>query len=400
MNRILAVRLVIVLLITSSCGRESQTQIEDENTPEWEGKAQLLQEVVIGVGRESDEYYLGRPVGIAAYGDHIYILDNQVPILRMYDFQGNHVRDIGRIGQGPGEYQIPWALGISSADGTIFIREAMGGVLHEYSRTGEPLGIRRPALGQASLARTLHLKVLRTSIPYIRAQNYRRDQESKTGGYAVEMMVGVDPSGSFIDTLLVPEYLDQSYILTVDTPDGLTVSEWVPFSPRQIWTMSPSGSLIHGVSDTYRLEIVSPDRGVQTIQREIEPVPIKPDERRLYEQQIRFSFRNANSGWRWNARSTPQYKPYFSFVFADQSGRIWVLRQGPGSISQGDETWQDSNVFDVFREDTGRFLGEVEVPKGLQIFPEPFAENDLFLAHLMDQEGVPIVIRYRLVIPE
>ncbi len=400
MNRFVAVCLIITILIISSCGRESRLHIEENETPEWEGKAQLIQEAIIGVGQESEEYYLGRPVGIVAHGDHIYILDNQVPILRMYDLQGNHVRDIGRIGQGPGEYQMPWSLGINSVDGTLFIREAMGGTLHEYSREGDPLGLRRPALGGASVAPTLHLKVTNTGIPYIRVSKYRRDQESKTEGYQTNYMVSVDPSGSLIDTLFVPDYLDQSYLLVAHTPEGLPISERVPFSPEQIWTMSPSGILIHGISDSYHLQLVAQDGSEQTIHREVTPVEVLPNERRWYEQRIRDSFKRFDTGWRWNAKATPTYKPYFSFIFADQNGRIWILRQGIGRFKESEDIWQNMLNFEVFEENTGRYLGEVEVPDGIMLFPEPFVLDDTFFALFSEQDGASVVKRFRLVIPQ
>ena len=45
--------------------------------------------------------------GLAANDDYIYVGDGSVPVIRVYDYAGQHVFDIGREGQGPQDRRDP-----------------------------------------------------------------------------------------------------------------------------------------------------------------------------------------------------------------------------------------------------------------------------------------------------
>jgi hypothetical protein len=53
------------------------------------------------------------------------------------------------------------------------------------------------------------------------------------------------------------------------------------------------------------------------------------------------------------------------------------------------------DVFDM----EGRYLGEVDLPEHFRSSPQPVIDGDLVIAYLEDEEGVPSVKRYRLVVP-
>ena len=59
---------------------------------------------------------------MVASADRIYVLDNQIATVRVYDLAGRHLMDIGGRGQGPGEFMFPEHLAIDP-DGTIFVRD-------------------------------------------------------------------------------------------------------------------------------------------------------------------------------------------------------------------------------------------------------------------------------------
>jgi hypothetical protein len=60
--------------------------------------------------------------------------------------------------------------------------------------------------------------------------------------------------------------------------------------------------------------------------------------------------------------------------------------------------WRDEYVYDLFDTD-GRYLGVVEVPDGFRLSPRPYIRDDLVVALVEDEEGVPYVKRFRLVAP-
>lgn len=80
------------------------TTVVDESGSVWGGTARLVEDLSIGVETGEDAYVFGAISGVAADESRIYVLDSQVPALRVYDHQGVHVLDIGGEGQGPGEF--------------------------------------------------------------------------------------------------------------------------------------------------------------------------------------------------------------------------------------------------------------------------------------------------------
>jgi hypothetical protein len=126
-------------------------------------------------------------------------------------------------------------------------------------------------------------------------------------------------------------------------------------------------------------------------------------ERRAYELM-----RDVDPKWKWDGPAIPDTKPFFSAIVPDRSGRLWVLREGEGHPVEGWTEpdnwrgWQDypawfpERWFEVFQEDTGRYLGRVEVPEDFRVEPEPFIQGNTVVALTEDTHGTPIVKRYRL----
>jgi hypothetical protein len=79
---------------------------------------------VLTFGRESgpDHYTFGRITGArVGYDGTLWVFDAQVPALRQYDTAGTFIKQVGRGGQGPGEY--PSLLSYAPMpDGGIVIR--------------------------------------------------------------------------------------------------------------------------------------------------------------------------------------------------------------------------------------------------------------------------------------
>ena len=65
-------------------------------------------------------YLFGAITAAWATSDRIYIVDSQVPAVRAFDHQGNYLFDVGRPGQGPGEYIQPMALALGG-DGRVIV---------------------------------------------------------------------------------------------------------------------------------------------------------------------------------------------------------------------------------------------------------------------------------------
>ena len=89
----------------------------------WGGKARLVEEISIGSLDGDDDDLLGRIRSITCDGERIFVLDDTVPVVRVYDLNGQHLTDFGRDGDGPGEFRRPRSMAINPADGTLFVRD-------------------------------------------------------------------------------------------------------------------------------------------------------------------------------------------------------------------------------------------------------------------------------------
>lgn len=75
----------------------------------------FAEDLTIGVEEGEADYMLYSPVDIDADPDgNIYILDLKDALIKKYDSQGIFVKDIGRSGKGPGEFDYPSHLEIDS----------------------------------------------------------------------------------------------------------------------------------------------------------------------------------------------------------------------------------------------------------------------------------------------
>ena len=370
----------------------------------WGGTARLVEEASIGVEEGPDEYMLGRVRSLFVHNEQIYVLDNQVPVLRIYDLAGNHLRDIGGQGAGPGEFEDPRSITIDPADGTIYVRDGTLGRIIRFTAEGEPLDT-WPLMAGLSTGTQMVMSV--DGSVYTPVYRIDFDADLFTKG-----MARMGPEGAIGDTIYGPEFDFEEWEVEVRAEDDDQISiDLVPFSPEEMWVLSPGGAVIGGISEEYRFEIHGGEGRITVVEKSWERIPVDPGEARWYRNRLIADFRTVLPGWAWNGREIPRHKPAFAQLIPDQSNRIWVRRQGPGINIEGcDENpedsseflrnpcWKDSFTFDVF-DLNGQYLGEVDVPDGLLPRPEPFIEGDMMVALLQDEEGVQYVKRYRLVLP-
>lgn len=85
-------------------------------------------------------------VGIDRRRQRIYVLDEAAPRILVFDFDGALVGELGREGQGPGEYVDPVGLSVDR-DGRVYVIDPGRGSIHVWSAEGEYLDSRELAAG-------------------------------------------------------------------------------------------------------------------------------------------------------------------------------------------------------------------------------------------------------------
>ncbi len=376
------------------------TVVRTDSGSEWGAPASLVKEVSIGEMDGAPEYLFGSVTGLAVAPDGtIYVLDRQGPELRAYDAQGAYVRTIGTKGEGPGELKQPDSGLTVLSDGRVVVRDPGNARLQVYGPDGAPAGAWR---GRGGFFTSAPLWRDRDDNVYTQVL---LNQGAAPGDWHMGLVRLAD-DGTPGDTLRPPDVGFEAPSIEAHSPDGRGISRnSVPFSPSERYAVHPDGYFIHGVSTTYRVELLEPGAPL-ILERAAPPVPVAAGEKEEAEARTTRNMQRTAPGWRWNGPAIPDTKPAFSELMVGADGRIWVQVAQPG-VERDDpnydpkdpdaveQRWHEPVAFDVFEED-GTYLGQVHTPDGFSTNPRPVFDGDQVWAVVRDDLGVERVVRFRV----
>lgn len=346
------------------------------------GVASAIEELAIGVEFGDDEYMFGNILSVAVGADGaMYVSDRQQDIVRMYDAEGVFVRDIGRQGQGPGEYTVAPMLSVLP-EGDLAVREGMTSRISFFSAAGEYVD---------SFPSVPGYSIVVDRDGNIHAQRFEGDVE----------LVTYSRQGEELGRVTFPPQDragESTFVL------GFGEGDIFPFPTETLSAWSPFGYLVTGRNDVYDIEIRNPEGAVH-LRRDVEPAPVSSEEQAEWEafrQSLVERARSRNRDTRYEP--IPDMKPFFRQIWVGEDGRIWVFRYVAAEKRQDIEplperpertllTWRERWTYDAFEPD-GTFLGSVVVPETLR----PFVfRGDRIWGALTDDDGVERVVRLRVV---
>jgi hypothetical protein len=372
----------------------------------WRDTAQLVPEVTIGMFDGPEEYIFGQIVSLAHGADGtIFVMDRQVPALRVYDADGTYRTTFGREGGGPGEYKRPdGGLNVLS-DGRIVLRDPGNARIQVYSPQGEDLDTWR-IRGGFNTSRRMMVDTLDRSYTILLL-----DPEADVRDWEIGL-VQVLPDGSMGDTLREPDTGYEPPRIEARHQDGDNTSvsvNGVPFSPDEHQVLTRYGYWLHGISTDYTFTLLKPEGPVR-VERAHEPIPVAAAEKTEEEAFAIRNMRYTDPNWRWDGPPIPDHKPPYSGFHAGEDGTIWVQVSQPGVRREDPDydptdpdaipnEWQEPVVFDVF-DDAGRYLGAVRAPEGFGgRWPPPIFTRDWVLATVRDEFDVQYVVKFRVELP-
>ena len=374
----------------------------------------LVEVLRIGELDDADEYRFA-DVGlvIPASGNGVYVWDRIIGALRQYDAAGGFVRRIGSFGRGPGEYQAANGL-VQLRDGRLVLWDPENLRLNVYDSAGGVAGSWRYP---STLGVRFPWGLLADTVDNVYAIHWFRPTDGKRQALPAERegyrVLG--PEGRIRDSLPPPPWLPRSTVIVAMGQEGGGITSRVPFAPQPSWTVSRFGYVVSGVGDRYAITLHRPGAPLR-IEREVEPVPVDPDEKANAEEIAIAEMRQLDRSWRWNGPRIPDVKQFFSAIRPAADGRIWVQRAVRGVPTEpGEESpepalvppiggaggppipippsrWRDPLVFDVFAAD-GRFLGTLAVPERVRVL---HMRGDHVWGAEMDSLDVPSVVRWRI----
>jgi hypothetical protein len=340
--------------------------VRANNPPVWGEGVELTEELRIGAV-EGDEVYTFGAISGAAIGpdESVYIGDGQIPAIRQYGKDGTWIRDIGRQGQGPGEYNLISGLKMLG-DGHLSLLDQRNGRVTHY-RNGE---YSTSFLSLSGLHSADLFAVDTSGASYVKTVVMDYQNPPQVGEPWELGWIHFDQTGEVLDTAQVP--------LPNDVGGGFVLAGrggyYRPFTVMTLSAMSPHGYLVVCRNDVYALHRPLPDGRILRIERDAQPVLVGPEERAQWNASLEwFRGRSRESGTRSDFGSIPNVKPYVRHLFVDDDGRIWVAvyaeaRYKPYTEAQkaerGDRPsleWNQPLVWEVF-DPRGQFLGRVTLP--------------------------------------
>lgn len=380
------------------------TTVFNESGSVWGGTARLVEEASIGVEAGDDPYMLGRVRSVAAGNDRMYVVDDQVPAVRVYDWQGRWLHDLGREGQGPGEFQAPSGVAVD-AEGRVWVHEQVmtrlmvfspdGEVLHTHNLGGMRISGNNSSMTLAADGRAYVYDVVFPEDPAAAAERRL-------------LMKPFDAEGNAGDPIDMPQF-DNPATLEAFSNIGAVRFTGVPFHPTGRSVFTPDAIVVSGYPDPYRFEMLHPDGHRTIVERPWEPIEVRPEEADAYRRAATEYMRGMDPEWTWSGPEIPPTKAAYTDLVPTASGEVWVARPGRGSpvpgcepdpdeVSSTPPCWQEERLIDVFGAD-GRYLGALDAPEALSLRPPPFIRGNDVIAMVENEAGTIMVKRYRLVLP-
>jgi 6-bladed beta-propeller len=350
----------------------------------WGETRTLIPELAIGREDGDPESLLGAPSNVALLPHGaIAVLDVIGPRLLVFDRDGRFLRSVGRVGQGPGEYErLTGLVGFSGGlmavhegfQNKVMVFDTLGALVVQWSTHS------RPFLASNSLSTDEggHI-VLRCAVP------------TPDVSILTSQQIGVvrfTRDGDFVDSTVAP-LVESERVISTD------------FYPQRFGYWHPAGFMVAGTNEDYTLDLLRSDGPVNRIRRAWEPVPLASEEWEIWDEIRRFMER------RWGGRKfpdVPKEKPPFSRVIIARTGELWVQRhtaairlgrRPPDIMAAGGSAqspWQEPLLVDVFSPD-GRFMGSVTGRTRTELFA---ISSDTVWAGLPGATGEPLLVRFRV----
>jgi hypothetical protein len=359
----------VCLLLSAPFQSTDTVVVRANNPPEWGEGARLVEEIRIGSVDGSEEYTFGRITGVAIGPEgSVYVGDDQIPVIRQFRSDGTWFRNIGRKGQGPGEYSS--IDGMRSLDGrTLSILDQRNGRVTTYLDAEYHSSFpSRSGLFSADVfaVDTAGVSYVRTVLRDPGPGQLPTSRSDSDYGW-----VRMTTDGEVLDTLLSPpeESVGGGFVLAGKG------GYYRPFTVMTLSTVSSHGYLLTARNDEYAVHRPLPDGRILRIGRDAERVAVKPAEKAQWEAWADRFRQNGGAVGGLNSKigSIPGTKPYIRHLMADDDGRVWVATYAEAIFKPYSEAerarhgdrpgmeWNQPLVWEVF-EPRGQFLGRLTLP--------------------------------------
>jgi hypothetical protein len=328
-----------------------------------------------------DEFFEGIvDIGSDEAGN-IYLCDIQACNIKKFSADGKFIKTIGRKGQGPGEFNMPWRMAVTADH--LFIYDMGNRRLCSLTTGGEyikSIGVQntegRPRNMRAHPEGDI---IVEREIIHYREEDRPQDCVIQIFSRELELK----------KTISTHQVLRNKF----RTIQGMFSNIIQPFTPDVFWDVAPDGKIVIGLTEDYTVEIHHPEKGLlSSFKHTYKPVKVTEQDKERFFSGITYS--NSEGGSSEIPKEIkkltafPKTKPAFDALFVDSEGNILVhtVREDPeGSPPK----------FDAF-DPEGKFLGTLSTT-GLKAFPRgALVGRDCVWIIERDEEDQVQVVKYRI----
>ena len=361
--------------------RGDTTVIRTVNGSTWGDRTALVEELRIGSLDDGPAGFTFISCLAVGPDGTIAVFDPSVPILRLFSARGAYLRDVGRVGSGPGEYRACVGLAFGP-DSILRLSDPRNARVNRYRIDGTIL----PSwLAPNSLHTSRALRVDNQGQTFVRV-TLELPQPGKPWKLGEARL---DADGTLLDTVPAPSLPGEE--------TGMV------FAPRLLWASARDGSVVFGRTDSYVLVVTRP-RSLLRLERVAPRIRLETEERATYRKLLEAMRSRPGVQTSGMQGDVPAEKPFYADLFFDDDNRIWVRlhakgepftpprrRLPPGAPELPSVLWRDQPIWDVFRSD-GTYLGQIRFPP--MTTPWVARGNQIWSVQ-QGEEDEPYVVRYR-----
>ncbi len=334
---------------------------------------EFIVDLSIGEEEGDENYMFSRPRDIDADTQgNIYVLDSEEHAIKKYDSQGKHAKNIGRGGEGPGEFHGPSYLCISE-QGNIFVADRMTRKIHEFNSDGEfQRAIIVERLGQISITKDEAF--------IIGAKYPEKGQRNE-----ILYFYKVGKCDSQKNQIL--NFYSQEQQMTDRVSDGTFTFEYPVFVK---WDINSQNHIVIATANKYEMNVFTPEGGLLfKFNLDRKPIPVKDETKRKISEILK-RIRKGLGIDNPEIRKIVEYHPVFNCISIDEKDRIWVERYEP--------FWRDKprteTSYDVFSSD-GKFLFSTKIDRAA--YPQLIFKNGYIYTLARDESGYVKALRLRMI---
>lgn len=308
------------------------------------GEIEFELEEDLSIGREDDENYMFYSrVSLAVDNqDNIYALDGRNCRIQKYDKNGQYLQTIGRKGQGPGEFELPFKF-LLDIQNNIYVYDRRK--LKVFNNKGEFL--------KSVNLRTLIFDFCVSPEGSIFANSELRDEEGSK-----QTVIEIDSEGEIIEKVAEFPFVDLVVRKSGDVTYSFGVSRHV-YIPQLYFSNIDEKSFCYAHSSGYRIFILDKDGNILLIfQKEESPPAVSRKEKNFILDQMKKRFQERGRSLPAGVLEEVQFpsnRPFFDHIMADDKQRLYVRRLK--SVLDKSEGFE----FDIFSKE-GLYLYKTKLP--------------------------------------